>query len=79
MTSEQTIGERADELGLVSYDTALPQPWIDNARAFGLQVLGSFVWSYDNAGVFGEPIALNLSGESMLGHILGEEVLPDGQ
>ena len=72
MMAEQTIGERCDELGLLSYDTALPQPWVDDARAFGLEVRGQFVWSYDGARVFGEPIALTLAAESMLGHIIGE-------
>ena len=73
MIEYQTVDERAQELGLKSYDTALPQPWVDNARAFGLEVLGSFVWGYDTAGVFGGPVALTLEAESMLGHILGEE------
>ena len=69
---EQTIQERCEELGLVAYDTALPQPWVDNAAAYGLGVLGHFAWGYDDAGVFGQPVALTIEGEAMLGRIIGE-------
>lgn len=70
-TFDQSVRDRCKELGLAVYDTALPQPWVDSARAYGLGVLGHFVWCYDGAGVFGAPVALTLEGESMLGCIIG--------
>ena len=61
-TYDQSVRDRCEELGLHSYDSALPQPWVDAARAYGLDVRGHFVWSYDSAGhrILGEPVALTL-------------------
>lgn len=67
----KTVDELAKEKGLKSYDTALPQPWVDSAKEAGHDVLGHFVWSYDGAGVFGEPVALTSEGRAMLRAIKG--------
>ena len=67
MTIEMTIQERCKQMGLKSYDTALPQPWVDDMRyKHGVDVLGHVVWSYDNAGVFGKPIGLTPEGVAMV-------------
>ena len=54
------ISELADILGLKSYDTALPQAWVDEfVVVTGFNPVGYFVWSYDYAKIFGEPYPLN--------------------
>ena len=47
------------EAGLVSFDTALPQGWVDQQIALndGKYPFG-FVWSYDNSPFLGEPYPL---------------------
>lgn len=50
----------ADEAGVRVYDTALPLAWYEDVHAkTGLwpQRLG-FVWSYDDAKIWGEPVPL---------------------
>jgi hypothetical protein len=64
--AEQTIQERAIEMGLEAYDTALPQMWVDEMRDKGHDVRGHFVWCYDIARVLGLPVAMTPEGESMI-------------
>jgi len=55
-----TITEVAEALGLKSYDTALPQNWVDDFfKETGLYPVGNFVWSYDVYGTFGNAVPLN--------------------
>lgn len=70
----QTVRERAEELGLAVYDTALPQPWFDavltatrfGEHPYGFNPSGHVVWGYDK-GLYGEPVALTLEGEAVVG------------
>lgn len=46
----------------LSYDTALPQSWVDDVKAAtgGLDPCGHMVWAYDAAGgLFGRPYPLD--------------------
>lgn len=60
-----TLNEKALALGLKSYDTSLPQPWVDAlmekigwAKEFqDFNPYGQMVWCYDNS-TFGYPVAL---------------------
>lgn len=75
--TELTIREAAAAiLGDATYDTALPQPWLDAVADLPLikdlgytygEILASFVWSYDQqAGIFGRPCALSVTGNEIL-------------
>jgi hypothetical protein len=59
--------EAAEKLGLRSFDTALPQDWVD---AFtdntGVYPVGRFVWCYDVASIFGAPVALDEEARELL-------------
>ena len=73
LSREMSVTERAEELGLETYDTALPQPWFDAVISMtrfdkdeGFNPSGHIVWGY-STGYWGEPIALTLAGESILG------------
>ncbi len=56
----ETVSEAAERLFPgVTFDTALPQPWVDWAREKGTDVRGHFVWGYDDkAPTFGRPLPL---------------------
>jgi hypothetical protein len=70
----RSVDEAAKALGLRSYDTALPQDWVDEFEArTETSPLGHFVWSYDGAGIFGRPVALDLEAERLLADF---ELLP---
>ena len=59
MNENMTVGEAAQALGLRTYDTALPQDWVDDVkRVTGTYPAGMFVWCYDHARSFGEPFPL---------------------
>jgi hypothetical protein len=65
----ETVDEAAKRLGLRSYDTALPQEWVDDFKAkTGVYpaASGLFVWCYDGAGIFGRPVALSERAEVLL-------------
>ena len=54
-------------LGLKAYDTALPQPWVDDMREHhGFDVRGHFVWNYDGSSTFGRPFPLTAEGEELM-------------
>ncbi len=67
-----TVEACAEREGLRSYDTALPQAWVDNmaSRGFG-DVRGHFVWSYDSGNIFGCPYPITLDGRRMAGMAAG--------
>jgi hypothetical protein len=68
--------QAAQVLGIKTYDCALPQPWVNQfvetlkdtptAITKGIDylsgmILSSFVWSYDDAKVFGRPHPLTIA------------------
>jgi len=55
-----TVKEQAERLYPgITFDYALPQPWVDECRTMGFDVRGHAVWLYPaGAGAFGEPGAL---------------------
>jgi hypothetical protein len=58
-----SIDKVASLIGLVVYDLAIPQGWIEKVRAHGFMVLsGDFVWCYDTMKMFGEPIPVTKRG-----------------
>ena len=62
-----SVDEAAQALGLRSYDTALPQDWVnDFTKVTGVNPYGRFVWSYDGAGIFGTPVALDEEAKKLL-------------
>ena len=67
----ETLRGRAEALGLEVYDTALPQPWVDQAYAeTGIYPVSHFVWCYDDfcgqRTTFGYPAALTREGVACL-------------
>ena len=66
--------DRAKELyGITTYDTALPEQWVqDVCDCLNLPrgiVLSSFVWLYPNGSFVGEPAPLNLEACDILSAI----------
>lgn len=64
----------AKEEGLVTFDPALPQDWVNEVYAktgYEPQFFG-FVWCYDKAKVWGEPYPLTKAAEILLGWFKGE-------
>jgi hypothetical protein len=62
-----TVREMAEILGLKTWDGALPQDWFDSfLRVTGVSPFGQFVWCYDFARSYGEPIALTAEAQHLL-------------
>jgi hypothetical protein len=71
-----SVGDAAQLRGIISYDTALPQPWANRVRlATGEDPVGHMVWSYDPIAVpgtgtkpnlFGVPAAITPRGDAIL-------------
>jgi hypothetical protein len=62
-----SIDQAAARLGLRSYDTALPQEWVNDFTArTGTSPAGRFVWSYDGSLMFGAPVALDDEARKLL-------------
>lgn len=55
-TSVQDLAKNV--YGLSTFDTALPQPWVNNCQSQGFDPRGVVVWSYDRHSTFGEPFPL---------------------
>tara|TARA_R110001583_G_scaffold22926_13_gene85471 strand:- start:200 stop:454 length:255 start_codon:yes stop_codon:yes gene_type:complete len=69
----ETVGQAAERMYPgVTYDTALPQTWVDAHRDEGTEVLGHFIWIYpegwDQVGVstFGMPGPITVEGVQMM-------------
>lgn len=72
------VDQAAKALGLETYDTALPQDWVDAfsrnpavkeaAQRLGVSdyPLGQFVWCYDVARTFGEATPLTPAATKLL-------------
>jgi len=62
-----TVDEAAKLHGLRVYDTALPQPWVDDVYdRTGVYPVGKVVWCYDEAKTFGAAFPLTREGAAML-------------
>lgn len=67
----------AEEAGLIVYDTALPQHWVDAIVEHTKEITGTskgiypygFVWCYDKSEIFGEPVPLT-DGAKMFAQFL---------
>lgn len=61
---------RGTQAGLITFDTALPQPWLDSTANMMADIYDrdrdecydrircNTVWCYDNTPIFGAPVAL---------------------
>lgn len=49
----------------VTFDTALPQPWVDAMRAESKEVRGHFVWLYPEGCTFGMPAPVTVEALTM--------------
>lgn len=79
MSVTLSVYDAAKLRGIKSFDSALPQSWVDVTREHtGLNPVGHFVWSYDPkpilfqgetrmmADVFGSPVPITPEGERIL-------------
>jgi hypothetical protein len=70
--------ELAKELGLHTFDTALPQPWVNHVvETTGFNPVGQVVWHYDEdpEGIWGGAVAVTREAKVALeiyDHITGE-------
>lgn len=75
--SNVRIKDICEELGLETYDSALPQDWCDDVkRRTGKYPAGHMVFCYDKMR-FGEPIPITREGKAILeiyNHLTTEEV-----
>lgn len=62
----RTKGDLARQMGLKTFDFALPQNWVNRANERGFDVVPHFVWSYDDAPIGGVPMPLTKEGWRML-------------
>ena len=71
MPDFRTKPELAEAAGIETYDTALPQGWLDRVRAVtGEYPLADFVWSYDPPNrVIGRPAAITEAGTALLARL----------
>ena len=54
-----TVGELAGRLyGHLTYDTALPQHWVDACLIHEYDPRGNFVWVYPEGSIMGQPAPL---------------------
>lgn len=67
------VGDYAEELGLKSYDIAMPQAWFDDAMLVAKMydsdvssLQGDIVWCYDG-NMFGYPVGLTHIGRLVVG------------
>lgn len=74
----KSLRERAKERGIVTYDTALPQGWLDKVRERIKYVggvvdpVGHVVWCYDPPFEFGGcPRAVTPEGDILMGFLAG--------
>ena len=63
----ETVGQAAERMYPdVTYDTALPQTWVDAHLNDGTEVLGHFVWLYPSGSRFGMPAPITVEGVQMM-------------
>jgi hypothetical protein len=56
---------KVKELGLDTYDSALPQQWVDDVRAKTGKYPYHVIWGY-GARIFGDPVALTPSAQKII-------------
>ena len=68
MTDRRSKDQLAQAAGLVTYDTALPQDWVDRCCAITGHEAPRYniVWSYDHGTMFGVPIGLDDPARALL-------------
>ncbi len=75
--SRLTKAQAAELLGIKTYDTALPQPWLEEiAKNLSITshsksevydtILNSTVWAYDHKNLFGYPHPLTVKAYELL-------------
>jgi len=63
----ETVGQAAERMYPdVTFDTALPQTWVDAHQDDGTEVLGHFVWLYPSGSTFGMPAPITVEGVQMM-------------
>jgi hypothetical protein len=56
-------GELAAEIyPHITYDTALPQDWVNKCQSLGFDPRPHFVWGYPPGSVMGQPLPLTKEG-----------------
>jgi len=64
------MDQRARELGLQTYDSAIPQEWANRVKDLtGFYPVGHVVWCYDRVS-FGRPVAVTPAGEDVLAQLV---------
>jgi len=69
MNERETVSEKVQRMWpeLMTYDTALPQPWVDMIwKKYDKDVRGHFVWGYYGNSVFGGPFPITEEGVLIL-------------
>jgi hypothetical protein len=68
-----TVGQIAEELYRgVTYDTALPQTWVDTMQNRGFDPRGVVVWGYPEGNtLYGQPLPLTVEAALMLANLAG--------
>jgi hypothetical protein len=65
-----TRGEAAEaRYSGMTYDHALPDSWVQYARTLGQEVVGHFVWLYEDNSICGRPGPITPEGDVMLSHL----------
>ena len=63
----ETVGQAAERMYPdVTFDTALPQTWVDAHLNDGTEVLGHFVWLYPEGNLMGMPGPITVEGVQMM-------------
>lgn len=57
----------------MSFDCALPQQWVDEMQAKGVNVLPHFVWLYPRGDIFGRPAPIDGVGDDIAKQYLEDE------
>lgn len=71
VTDSLNVGQAARSRGIKVFDTALPQGWVDAMREkHDMNVVGRFVWSYDEGGLGGLPRSICEEGDRIASIIL---------
>ena len=70
--SSSNTRELAEARGLKVFDTAYPQQWADAVReelGQNFWLNGNIVWSYDDARIYGKPMAATKMGDEILARL----------
>ncbi len=63
----ETVSQAAERMYPgVTYDTALPQTWVNAHRHEGHEVRGHFVWLYPEGNLMGMPGPITVEGVQMM-------------